>query len=177
MNPPQAPNRTLLIVNDEAGLAEALEPEFVDANKVRCLIAHDGREALEVIGRERVDAIVSDTQLPGMSGLALLAQLRDCGNRIPFVIVSVHADRMNTVQALRLGAFDFLEKPFDVRSLRDTVGRALEVGWSRNQLESKLDSLCADSKVPSDQLTRFREAVQEVLLLKSTNRSDRGKTG
>jgi two-component system C4-dicarboxylate transport response regulator DctD len=70
--------------------------------------------------------IVSDVRLPGMSGLALLARLRERAADVPVILVTGHGDISMAVQAMRDGAYDFIEKPFATERLVDAVRRALE---------------------------------------------------
>lgn len=159
-------SKTLLIVDDEQDLLEILEFEFTRAG-YRCLTASNGKQALERLGSAPVDAVLSDISMPEMDGLEFLAKVRCAGNEIPFVIVSAHADRGNTLRALRLGAFDFLEKPFDPKALLETVGSALELGWNRNLIEERLEGLCDQAGVQPENRERFKNALREVLLLKA----------
>ncbi|WP_186094093.1 sigma-54-dependent transcriptional regulator [Burkholderia gladioli] len=75
---------------------------------------------------ERVGAVVSDIRLPGASGLELLAQCRERAAEVPVILVTGHGDITMAVQAMRDGAYDFIEKPFATERLIETVRRAIE---------------------------------------------------
>jgi len=84
------------------------------------------QSALDALDDEFVGVIVSDIRLPGASGLDLLAQCRESTPDLPVILVTGHGDISMAVQAMRDGAYDFVEKPFAAERLIDTVRRALE---------------------------------------------------
>ena len=83
-------------------------------------------DALAQLDERFAGVIVSDIRLPGASGLDLLAQCRDAAPEVPVILVTGHGDISMAVQAMRDGAYDFVEKPFSAERLVDTVRRALE---------------------------------------------------
>ena len=83
-------------------------------------------DALGVLDERFAGVIVSDVRLPGASGLDLLAQCREQAPDVPVILVTGHGDISMAVQAMRDGAYDFVEKPFAAERLVDTVRRALE---------------------------------------------------
>ena len=85
-------------------------------------------EALRVIERSAFDCIITDLQMPGMSGLEFIVQLecRQYGAQV--VMVTAHASVSSAVEAMRHGAFDYIEKPFDVDQLESLVGKAIRNG-------------------------------------------------
>jgi DNA-binding NtrC family response regulator len=119
--------KKLLIVDDEpeilAVLKDQLEEDGMDIQT-----ASAGKQALELCERESFDAILSDLNMPQMDGLKFLKNLRDRGNQTPFVVLTGYADKDKAVQALKLGAFDFLEKPWSSEQLEEVVSKALELG-------------------------------------------------
>ncbi len=82
--------------------------------------------ALPLIGPDFTGVVVSDIRLPGASGLDLLAQCHERAPGVPVILVTGHGDISMAVQAMRDGAYDFIEKPFPAESLVETVRRALE---------------------------------------------------
>jgi two-component system C4-dicarboxylate transport response regulator DctD len=96
------------------------------------LAGHDAREfadaeaALDALGEETPDAVVSDVRLPGIDGLALMARLLRADAQIPVILITGHGDITMAVQAMRDGAYDFIEKPFPPERLVEVVRRALE---------------------------------------------------
>ncbi|MFN7262566.1 MAG: response regulator, partial [Pseudobdellovibrionaceae bacterium] len=105
----------ILIVEDEVDLREILA-SLLEEHADQVLQAGDGVEALEIIKNNRVHAILTDINMPKKTGLQFLAEIRKAGIEIPVVIMSGYGDRVNTIEALRLGALDFFDKP-----VRETV--------------------------------------------------------
>jgi two-component system C4-dicarboxylate transport response regulator DctD len=85
----------------------------------------DAEAALAAFDQEEPAAVISDVRLPGMDGLALLAALRQRDLNLPMILVTGHGDVTMAVNAMRSGAYDFIEKPFHTDRLLDVVRRAL----------------------------------------------------
>ena len=114
---------TLLVVDDEPGVRFALTELFGERGH-RVLVARSAAEALELV--DEADAVLSDLNMPGMDGLALLAELRARDPSLPVVLLTAHGSERVAVQALKAGAYDYLAKPFDIDELTATMERALE---------------------------------------------------
>lgn len=108
--------------------------------------------------------LIVDVRMPGMSGLELLKELRKRNIRIPLIVVTGHADILMAVQAMRAGALDFLEKPFDGDVLLASVKRAFEESLRTRDVD-------ADAKIATIALaqltTRERDVLRELTLGKS----------
>lgn len=118
----------ILIAEDENKILDYLCEELEKIG-IQTVGAGDGRQALEIYKNDfQFDAILSDITMPVLSGLEFLTEIRKIGKNIPFVILSAHGTSANVERALRLGAFDFIEKPWDDELLFDTVLRAVELG-------------------------------------------------
>ena len=127
--------KTILIVDDEPaaryGLRRALE------SKYRIAEADSAEAARDAIPTEKPDLILLDVVLPGMDGLTFLKLVRDEGNQIPVLMVSALDTAKTAVEALRLGAADYLVKGFDLDELRQRVANLLKL----TLLEQENDSL------------------------------------
>jgi two-component system nitrogen regulation response regulator GlnG len=99
--------------------------------------AEDGAAALQQVSRERPSVILMDLSMPRMSGMDALPEIKRLDADVPVIICTAHADLATAVRAMKLGAYDYLTKPFDVELLVLTLERALE----RNQLRSRIDEL------------------------------------
>lgn len=164
----------LLIVDDEPLLIEVLVQQL-DSGDIEILTAENGVDAFEIIhtrGTEKpVHAILSDINMPKMNGLELLTKLRAEHLNIPTVFLSAYGDKKNLVTALRLGAFDFLEKPYGLEALNDTVDRALFLGLSMTQLEPAVDQVMSNYPMSEDSKSDTREKIKAVLTMKIENRT------
>lgn len=124
-------SRKLLIVDDEPEIREVLKQKAELLN-IDCQEANHGLEALQLLEKNEFDAILSDFNMPVMTGMELLQQMRNRGLQIPFVVITAFGDQKLVVQALKLGAFDFIEKPFELDHVFKIVESALELGAEIN---------------------------------------------
>lgn len=110
----------ILIVDDEPNVRllfrTTLEAAGHDVSE-----APDGESALHALNADPADLIVLDLRMPGMDGNAVLRRLRENGDSTPVVIVTAHGDVPNAVQAMKLGAIDFLSKPLTPERLRNVA--------------------------------------------------------
>ena len=116
--------RVLLVDDDEqmrGSTAQALE---LAGFTVEALAL--GEEALALAGPGFAGAVVSDIRMPGMDGMTLLGRLRDIDAEIPVILVTGHAEVPLAVEAIRGGAYDFIEKPFVVQDLATVIRRAID---------------------------------------------------
>jgi len=115
---------TVLVVDDEAQIRTSLHGILAEEG-LHVLEAADGRQALDVIKRERPELVILDIWMPEMDGLELLAQLQRQSEPPEVVMISGHGNIETAVKATKLGAFDFIEKPFSLDGLLRVVSRAL----------------------------------------------------
>lgn len=164
----------LLIVEDEEEILDLLFVILKDlrvsvdgiACAVRITPARNGKEALDLISKNWYDAILSDIHMPVMNGLDLLANLRGLGKEIPLVFLTGFGDKEHAVRALRLGCFDFLDKPFDADRLRSVVHRATEVGFRGRELEQALElKLLPFAHLPADRYRQLRLVFRSMLIV------------
>ena len=117
-------NPTILIVDDEPGVRSALSGVLRDEEYTVEAVS-SGEECLERVTRGPVDLIVLDVWLPGMDGLATLARLRERQVDSQVVLISGHGNIESAVRAIKMGAFDFVEKPLSLEKTVLVVRNAL----------------------------------------------------
>ena len=115
---------TLLIVDDEEGPRQSLRVVFKDDYTI--LLAETGLKAIELVKQNRVDAVISDIRMAGMSGIELLGQLKAVDPGIEVIMLTAYETIETARQALRHGACDYLNKPFDIGTMRTAVASAME---------------------------------------------------
>ena len=116
----------ILVVDDDDGIRQLLVSQ-IKAVGYPCRSAVNGEEALDLaIAEPRPSLVVSDVQMPGLSGIELLQKLKQLDPHLQVVMVSGHHDMAVVRQALRDGAYDYLIKPFELEELANTVERALQ---------------------------------------------------
>ncbi|MBP1636820.1 MAG: pilR, partial [Acidobacteria bacterium] len=115
----------ILVVDDERSMRELLQIVLRrEGHQVR--LAEDGQAAVAELEREPVDVLISDIKMPGMTGVDVLREAKRIDPDIVGIMVTAYASTDTAVEALRLGAYDYLTKPFDVEELKAKVRNALE---------------------------------------------------
>ena len=116
--------RIVLCVDDDPDYLEIVR-RSVAAPGIETVGASSAEQALEIIERQRIDAIVTDLNLPEQSGIELIQTLRGAGNNVPVLVLTGEGSVNAAVEALKHGAADFLQKPIDGQRLRGLVGELL----------------------------------------------------
>lgn len=125
--------KTILAVDDEPNMRRLLEISLRQAG-YKPLIANNGKAALEVIKTEHVDLVVSDFHMPNMNGLALLEAIRQESESLPFIMVTAQGEIKTAVEAMKLGASDYILRPFELETLEIAIAKALD--HKRLQIEN-----------------------------------------
>src|SRR5581483_9180722 len=121
---PPPEKRTLLIVDDEEGPRQSLRVVFKDDYNL--LMANDGVRAIELARQNKIDVCITDIRMAGMSGVELLEQIKGVDSGIEVIMLTAY-ETVDTLRlALRLGACDYLNKPFDIPTMRKAVANAME---------------------------------------------------
>ncbi|HAV64588.1 MAG TPA: hypothetical protein DCY13_19745 [Verrucomicrobiales bacterium] len=121
----------LLVADDDEGVRAALEVVFESAYEV--LVAADGQRALDLIACRAVDVVILDLNMPGLSGIETLENIKRQDPWVEVIILTGQATLESARQALQFGAFAYLNKPFEMKEGRNTVERALN---RRRQIQS-----------------------------------------
>lgn len=119
------PSVQVLLIDDDSHLRQALS-QTLDLAGLSVLALADAQELAPRIERDWPGVVVSDIRMPGVDGLALLKLLHERDPELPVLLITGHGDVPLAVQAMREGAYDFLEKPFASEALIDSVKRALD---------------------------------------------------
>jgi two-component system response regulator AtoC len=120
------PIKRILAVDDEPSMRRLLEIGLKQAG-YQTVLASNGKEALEIIRKNEVDLVVSDLHMPIMSGLQLLESLQSESIETPVIIVTAQGEVESAVSAMKLGAKDYLLRPFDLETLELAIHRALSL--------------------------------------------------
>lgn len=136
VTPPSERKRkgTLLIVDDEEGPRQSLRVIFKDDYEL--LMASDGATAIELAQNNKVDVAVCDIRMAGMSGIEVLERLKYVNPSLEVVMMTAFETADTMRQALRLRACDYINKPFDIATMRSAVANAMQ----RRTLESEINN-------------------------------------
>lgn len=115
----------VLLVEDDAAVSRSIAQAF-RLEQIALHVCKSVEQALPLIGDPTVGAVVSDVRLPGQDGFAMLAVVQQFDAELPIVLITAFAHIALAIQAIREGAYDFIEKPFSADRLVDVVRRALD---------------------------------------------------
>lgn len=160
-------NMNILIAEDEVPLANSLMKNFIEEGH-QATTANDGEEAINLLKHQKFDVILMDWRMPKLSGIDVLKKLKDSGEKTPIILLTALSRVSNKVEALDLGADDYVTKPF---SFEELLARTKAV-VRRTQLVN--DTLIFDGitlnivtrKVKTDDQTEIKLTDKEFDLLK-----------
>ncbi len=152
----------LLVVDDEPGIVESLQKVFEKEN-LRVLTARTGAEALEILRREAVAVLLTDLMMPGMSGMDLLRASRSVSPATETILMTAYGTVENAVEAMKLGAYDFVTKPIKRAHVVRAVCKALEKRLLVEENRSLRAQLAAQrKKVLIGQSLPWRRTIETV---------------
>ncbi len=163
----------LLIIDDERGIRESLKNIF-RREAYTILEAEDGIKGMELIERENPEVIVLDIRIPGKNGMEILKWVKERDLKSEVIIITGYADIDLAVQSTKLGAFDFIEKPFSSERILITVKNAFEryelkkIGFEKLEESRKRYEIVGESegiKRLKDQIKKVAKTNSTVLIL------------
>jgi DNA-binding NtrC family response regulator len=116
--------KKILVVDDEDTVCRSIKKALV-REEYDIDVALSGEEALKMEGQKKYDVIIVDLMMPGLNGMDLLKSLKSISPAVQVIMITGYPTMKNTLQAMQIGAFDFLPKPFLPYDLRNLVARAL----------------------------------------------------
>jgi DNA-binding NtrC family response regulator len=149
--------KSILVVDDEKSQREILEM-ILSSEGYDVTTASSGEAAMKFVADRHFDLVLTDLKMTGMSGLDLLKQLTDFDKSIIVLLLTAHGTVDSAVDALRLGAFDYLQKPYDREKLLETISRAL----------NKLTNLDAEIVSGSPEMDKVKKMILKVAKSNST---------
>ncbi|MCZ6464962.1 MAG: sigma 54-interacting transcriptional regulator, partial [Proteobacteria bacterium] len=166
---------TVLVVDDEELYRRSLE-RILSRVGHKVLMARNGGDAINVVSSTPVDLVLCDMRMPGINGIELVRQLHEIQPDLPCIVVTGYGTPEDSVEALRAGAFWYLEKPFEQESLqvvRRLVAQAIEHGRLKSEnriLQSQLRSRYKFESIvgKSGSLQQVLEIVEKVADTEST---------
>ena len=117
--------KQVLIVDDEPNLRKILAAQL-SRDGYEVMLAEDGEQGLSMLREHHIDLVVTDLKMPKVDGMTLLREALKETPDLPIVMITAHGTVDTAVEALKLGAFDYLTKPFDKDEVRQVVAKALK---------------------------------------------------
>jgi DNA-binding NtrC family response regulator len=115
---------SVLIVDDEFGVRESLR--MLLKSHYEIFTAQDGEEALEVLKERKIDLITLDLNMPKLSGIETLREIRKIDSEVPVIIITGYGTQKDEEEALHYGVTDFISKPFNTSKIISVIDRILE---------------------------------------------------
>ena len=156
----------VLVIDDDPGIREYLKA-LGDRQGYQVSAAADGEEAIASLSVSRPDIVTLDAVLPGMDGLEPLRQLKKLIPDTPVIMLSGHGQARTIVEAMRLGASDFLRKPFEVEELELAFQKALETHALKEEVENLRGRVRTETDTlgllgDNPKMTEVREIIEQV---------------
>ena len=167
-----AAQQTVYVVDDDAAMRKSLR-WLVESVGLKVETYGSATEFLDAVTPDMIGCLILDVRMPGMSGLDLQEQLGEGGISLPAIIITGHADVPMAVRALKAGAYDFIEKPFNDQVLLERVQKALEAGEEDRFVEDRQKKI--DAKI--DTLTPRERQVMEMVVNGMANKQVAAELG
>src|SRR5438067_813824 len=149
----------LLLIDDEADVQYSFRRIF-DSPEIELIAASSGDEGLRVLGRVKSDLVIMDVRMGGVNGLETLRRIRQEDAKLPVIMMTAYGTTQTAIEAMKLGAYDYLLKPFDVPKLKHLVADALKAARDMKQVVSYQPML--ESEDYELVIVGRSEAMQEV---------------
>ncbi len=144
---------SILIVDDDSELRQSFE-KLLSEDGHDVITASTGEEGIETVRTREPDLVIMDVRMPGMSGLDAFKAMREIEPKLPVIIMTAFGTTETAIQATKLGAFDYVLKPFEIPDILSLIEQALDAGRfmrSRVELDVVPDSVSADAIVGKSQ--------------------------
>lgn len=115
----------ILVVDDEKGMRDLLS-KVLKKEGYQVYIAQDGEEGLDIIKNNVIDIVIADLDMPVMNGIEMIKQAKEFDPNLTIIIITAYASIESAIEALKLGAYDYLIKPFNIEEIKLTVKKAFE---------------------------------------------------
>jgi len=118
-------SNTVLLIDDDP-VVRSLASGILRKKGYEVFVAKTGEEGLQQVEKHPPDVVITDYQMPGMSGIKVVEAMRHADPQIPVIVLTAHGDTALTIESIQAGAFDFIEKPINPRELLETVKSGID---------------------------------------------------
>ena len=176
-------NALIMVVDDDQQIREMLRAALTGAGH-DVVEAADGLKALEMLEENLPDLILVDMKMPGMDGLSVIEEVRNRDPQLPVIMLTGHGTTQTAVQAMKFGACDFIQKPFDIQRLRDAVSTSLqsrafrrEVWRMRDEQVKRLGEIGTNLIGSSPSMRKVYRTIRQVSSSPTTTVLIQGESG
>jgi two-component system, NtrC family, nitrogen regulation response regulator NtrX len=156
----------ILLIEDEASIRSVLKDILKDQKELKLEVdeARDGAEGLSMLEKDSYDVVFCDIKMPKMDGMDVLTKAKEKGIGTTFIMISAHGSTEMAVDATKLGAFDFLQKPPDLNRLLITLRNALDKGHLVRETKSLKKKIASKFEMigKSSAMTQVKEMIEKV---------------
>jgi len=145
--------KRVLIIDDDSQVRRLLKDIF---NDYECHAVATVDEAIELINQSACDVVISDIRMPGKTGINLLEASKAIFPGLPVIMITGHGDKLNAIESVKGGAFDYLEKPFSDDEILHAVDRALD----KRNVDLEKEALTLELKEKNVELETLNEELQ-----------------
>lgn len=154
----------ILLVDDEASIRMALK-EILEYEGHTVIESPEALAAIKAVGQETFDLIISDIKMPKMDGLEFLSKVKELGIDAPIVMITGHGTIDTAVEAIKKGAFDFIQKPLDLNRILVTVRNATQSAQMVRETKSLKKKV---ARIVGTQIVGNSKGIQEVMAMVDT---------
>ena len=129
----------VLIIDDEPDIRELLALTLARM-QLECVEAENVQQAVRLLASEHFDLCLTDMRLPDGSGMDVIRHIQGCCPQLPVAMITAHGNMQSAIEALKAGAFDFLNKPVELQTLRELVASALRLGERNGQVNGAIEN-------------------------------------
>ena len=155
-------NFSILIVDDEKNVVNLLD-KMLEKQGYSTYNAYNGKEALDIIDRNQIDIVISDIRMPEMDGIELLKEVKEVDSSIEFILITAFATLETAVEALRIGARDYITKPFNLEDVTIAIEKITKSSVGED--EQAIDAAGKEGnylKSNSPKMIRLMELISQV---------------
>ncbi len=152
----------ILIIDDEKNIGEVIKLLFEKEN-YEVEIVQTGEEGIDKIKNDFFDVIISDIKLPDTSGMKILKMVKEIHPEIPIIMITAYASTSTAIEAMKLGAEDYIIKPFDIEELRIIVKKAYEK--KKLEIENKKLQRLIEERYSFENIIGKSKQMREIFLL------------
>lgn len=117
--------KTIVVIDDEKNVCGLLKQVF-EAEGYKVMAINDPEEGVNLVKKEKPDCVLLDVKMPKMSGVDVLMEIREVNKKVGIIMITGYGNLENALECMKLGAFDYITKPFDIKFVKDMVKNFLE---------------------------------------------------
>jgi len=150
----------VLVVDDEKDLCDHIKHEL-NKDGYLATAAYDGEKGLDYFKNNRVDIVIADLKMPGMSGLEMLKHCREITDNFISIIITGHGDHETAIKALRMDVFDYLKKPIPLEELIISVDKGIDLLFLQRGISARKRELETETAIKEQYANNLEKIVEE----------------